>query len=199
MRRGALPRLRSHLRDEISKAIEGQGVPRALARRFAFQIAVKCESGEWGDRAVWIAIGASLREEIAQLKDRDGLSDRQIATVLPKLSAPQVKAFLDELGKADRTIARTILNAALEAADPLATGRRFLSEYRNVAGQLAAIDPNVARTIANAAFTARAPREQALALFGRFAKVIPAYKEIRRGVSSASPPGGARVPRTRPA
>jgi hypothetical protein len=191
--------LRIHLRDEIAKAIEGQGVPRTLARRFAFQIAVKCESGEWGDRIVWIAIGAILREEIAQLKDCAGLSDRQIATVLPKLSARQVEVFLEELGKADRTIARTILNAALDAADPLTAGRRFLAEYRSVAGELEAIDPNVARTIANAAFMARAPREKAFDLFGRFAKVIQAYKEVRRGISPTSPSGGARVPRRRPA
>ena len=148
---------------------------------------------------MWIAVGAILREEIVQLKGRAGLSDRQIATVLPKLSAHQVDVFLEELGKADRTIARTILNAALEAADPLAAGRRFLAEYHSVAGALEAIDPNVARTIANAAFMARAPREKALDLFGRFAKVIQAYKEVRRAMSPASPPGGARIPRRRPA
>jgi hypothetical protein len=199
MRRGGLPRLRVHLRDEVAKAIEGQGVPRTLARRFAFQIALKCGSGEWGDRTVWIAIGAILREEIVQLKDRAGLSDRQIATILPKLSARQVEVFVEELAQADRAIARTILNAALEAADPLTAGRRFLAEYHSVAGQLEAIDPKVARTIANAAFAARAPREKALDLFGRFAKVIQAYKEVRRAMSLASPPGGARIPRRRPA
>jgi hypothetical protein len=170
MRRGGLPRLRIHLRDEVAKTIEGQGVPRTLARRFAFQIAVKSESDEWGDRTVWIAIGAILREEIVQLQGRADLSDRQIATVLPKLSPHQVEGFLDELGQADRTIARTILNAALEAADPLAAGRRFLAEYRSVAGQLErSIRKSRARL--RTPRLRRAPREKARGLFGRFAKI----------------------------
>ena len=199
MRRGALPRLRAHVKDEIAKAIEAQGIARALARRLAFQMAVKLDSDEWGDRAVWIAIGQLLREEVARLSDHVGLSDRQIDTVLPKLSAKQVEEFVAELAQTDRTIARTILNAALEAADPLVAGRRYLEEYFRVAGELEMIEPSVARTVANAAFSARAPREKAVDLFRRFSEIAEAYKGVRRTKRLTSHPGDTHVPRRRPA
>jgi hypothetical protein len=199
MRRGALPRLRVHLKDEIAKAIEGQGVSAGLARRFAAQIARKSESGGWGDRAVWMAIGETLRQEVARLRDRTGLSDRQIETVLPKLSARQVEQFIEELAATDRRIARTIFNAALDAADPLTAGRRYLEEYCRVAGQLQTIEPKVARTVANAAFTARAPREKAIDLFSRFSEIVEAYKDVRRARPLSLHSGGARVSRKRPA
>ena len=64
----------------------------------------------------------------------------------PKLSARDAGTFLDELRAADRRIARTIFNAALQAAEPLETGRRYLSEYQGVAEQLQAVEPRVART-----------------------------------------------------
>jgi hypothetical protein len=199
MRRGALPRLWVHLKDEIAKAIEGQGVSAGLARRFAAQIARKSGSGEWGDRAVWIAIGVTLRQEVARLRDRTGLSDRQIETVLPKLSARQVEQFIEELATTDRRIARTIFNAALDAADPLTAGRRYLEEYCRVAGQLQTIEPKVARTVANAAFTARAPREKAIDLFSRFSEIVESYKDVRRARPLSLHSGGVRVPRKRPA
>jgi hypothetical protein len=197
MRRGALPRLRAHVKDEIAKAIEEQGVSTPLARRVALQIALKCESDEWGDRAVWIALGQILGEEVARLRDRTGLSDRQIDTVLPKLSAKQIEEFVAELAQTDRAIARTIFNAALDAADPLTAGRRFLEEYCSVAGELRAIEPGVARTVANAAFSARAPREKAIDLSRRFAEIVEAYKDVRRAKRPASDADGVPVPRTR--
>src|SRR5262249_21300559 len=80
MSRGARPRLRGHVKGEIAKAIEEQGVSTPLARRVALQIALKCESDEWGDRAVWTAIGQLLAEEAMRLRERSGLSDRQIDT-----------------------------------------------------------------------------------------------------------------------
>jgi hypothetical protein len=199
MRRGALPRLRAHVKDEIAKAIEEQGVSTTLARRLAFQIAVKLDAHEWGDRHVWSAIGQLLHEEVARLRDHTGLSDRQIETVLPKLSARQVEEFVAELARTDRAIARTIFNAALEAADPLTAGRRYLEEYLRVLGELETIDPSVARTVANAAFSARAPREKAIDLFYRFAEIVEAYKDVRRASRPASRGGVARVPRSRPA
>ena len=128
MRRGALPRLRAHLKDEIASTIKAQGVSLTLARRLALQMAVKLEPEEWGDRRLWIAVGGVLREEAARLEHHVGLSDRQIDTALPKLSAKQVEQFVRELGKTDRTIVRTILNAAIDAADPLTAGRRLLQD-----------------------------------------------------------------------
>jgi hypothetical protein len=191
--------LRAHVKDEIAKAIEEQGVSTTLARRVALQIALKCESEEWGDRTVWIAMGQLLEEEVTRLRDRDGLSDRQIDTVLPKLSAKQIEEFVAELAQTDRAIARTIFNAALDAADPLTAGRRFLEEYCSVAGELRAIEPGVARTVANAAFSARAPREKAIDLSRRFAEIIEAYKGVRRAKRPASDAEGVPVPRTRQA
>jgi hypothetical protein len=191
--------LRAHVKDEIAKAIEEQGVSTTLSRRVAMQIALKCESDEWGDRAVWVAMGEMLEEEAARLRDRSGLSDRQIDTVLPKLSAKQIEEFVAELAQTDRAIARTIFNAALDAADPLTAGRRFLEEYCSVAGELSSIEPGVARTVANAAFSARAPREKAIDLSRRFAEIVEAYKDVRRAKRPASDADGARVPRTRPA
>jgi hypothetical protein len=191
--------LRAHVKDEIAKAIEEQGVSTTLARRVAMQIALKCESEEWGDRTVWIAMGQLLGEEVTRLRDRTGLSDRQIDTVLPKLSAKQIEEFVAELAQTDRAIARTIFNAALDAADPLTAGRRFLEEYCSVAGELRAIEPGVARTVANAAFSARAPREKAMDLSRRFAEIVEAYKDVRRAMRPASDADGVPVPRTRPA
>ena len=200
MRRGALPRLRAHVKDEIAKALEEQGVSTTLARRVGLQIVLKCESGEWGDRTVWIAMGQMLGEDAARLREHTGLSDRQIDTVLPKLSAKQVEDFVAELAQTDRAIARTIFNAALDAADPLTAGRRFLEEYCSVAGELRTIEPGVARTVANAAFSARAPREKAIDLSRRFAEIVEAYKDVRRAKRPASQADDdAPVPRTRPA
>jgi len=191
--------LRAHVKDEIAKAIEAQGIATALARRFAFQMAVKLGPEEWGDRAVWIATGQLLYEEVGRLSDHVGLSNRQIDTVLPKLSAKQVEEFVAELAQTDRTIARTILNAALEAAEPLAAGRRYLDEYFRVAGELEMIEPGVARTVANAAFSARVPREKAIELFRRFSEIAEAYKGVRRTKRLTSHPGEVRVPKKRPA
>ena len=49
-----------------------------------------------------------------------------MVVALPKLSAKQIEDFFAELKASDASIARTILNAALDAADPLTTGRRYL-------------------------------------------------------------------------
>src|SRR5262249_10817146 len=128
-----------------------------------------------------------------------GLSDRQIDTALPKLSAKQIEAFVAELAQTDRAIARTILNAAFDAADPLTTGRRYLEEYLRVVAELEAIEPGVARTVANAAFSARDPRGKAFDLFQRFSEIVEAYKDIRRARRLRSYAADARVARKRPA
>jgi hypothetical protein len=135
--------------------------------------------------AILGAIGQILSREVARLKVRVGLADRQIAEVLPKLSASGVEEFLEELRSTDRRIARTILNAALQAARPLATGRRYLAEYRGVAEQLQRIDPTVARTLANASFTASTPRRKAMEHFKHIAEVSAAFARLaEHGVES---------------
>jgi len=177
MRRGALSERKSERRAEISAALEAQELPAALAQRMAFQFVFKFRDDELGDHAVWRAAGGILRQETARLRHHVGLGDRQIIKVLPKLSARQVEEFLGELTAADRRIARTIFDAAIEAARPVETGRRYLAEYSAVAQQLHAIDPSVARTLANACFKAGAPRRKAMEHFKRFAKLLKKFED----------------------
>ena len=176
MRRGALSERKVERRTEIAAALEAQELPAALAQRVAFQFVFKLHDDELGDHAVWRAAGQILRQEMARLEHHLGLGDRQIICVLPKLSARQVEEFLDELVAADRRIARTIFDAAIEAAHPVATGRRYLTEYQAVAQELHAIDPSVARTLANACFKAGAPRRKAMEHFKDFARLLKKFE-----------------------
>jgi hypothetical protein len=177
MRRGALSGHKIERRGEIAAALEAQGLPAELARRVAFQFVFKFRDDELGDHGVWRAAGQILRQERARLQNSIGLVDRQIVCVMPKLSARQIEDFLDELRAADRRIARTIFNAAVESAHPIAAGRRYLKEYLAVAQQLHAVDPSVARTLANACFTAGAPRRKAMDHFKRFARLLRKFED----------------------
>jgi hypothetical protein len=180
MRRGALSKRMRLIRDAMSGVIAGQGVLPALSQRVAFQLAFKFHARELGGPDVWAAIGRTLRQETAWLQERIGLADVQVAIVLPKLSATQLLDFLEELTRADRRIARTILNAAVDAADPLMAGRHYLAEYRLVARQLRAIDPTLARTVANATFTAGMPLSKAIERLGRLSRTSHRGTEIHR-------------------
>jgi hypothetical protein len=177
MSRGALTERAWEIRSEIATALAAEGVPGPLARRVAFQLASKFRPRELEDVAVWRAIGHLLQAEIACLKQRAGLGERRIATALPKLSADHIVEFLDELTKADRRIARTILHAAVNASDPLAAGRRYLAEYRLVARQLQAIDPAMARTVAAATFAANVPLSKAMEHMQRFSSLVTKHQE----------------------
>ncbi len=86
-------------------------------------------------------------------------------------SAKQIEDFYAELKTTDASIARTILNAALDAADPLTTGRRYLIEFYAVVKLFQRLDPGIARTFANATFMAHAPHAKAMAHFERFAQL----------------------------
>ncbi len=177
MRRGALSGKKSARRAEIAAALAAQDVPAALAQRMAFQIVSKFRDDDLGDHAVWRAAGQILRQEVARLRHHVGLVERQIIRVLPKLSARQVEDFLSELTSADRRIARTIFDAAIEAAHPVVAGRRYLAEYQAVAQQLQAIDPSVARTLANVCFKAGAPRRKAREHFKQFARLLRKFED----------------------
>ena len=177
MRRGALSAQKAERRSEVAAALAAQGLPAALARRIAFQFVFKFTDEELGDHSVWRAAGQILRQEMARLRHHVGLGDGQIIRVLPKLSARQVEEFLDELVAADRRIARTMFDAAIEAAHPVETGRRYLAEYRAVAEQVRAIDPRVAHTLANACFKAGAPRRKAIEHFKRFARILSKFED----------------------
>ena len=189
LRRGSIPKGRMRLKHEMSSAVEAEGVPAALAQRIAFQLVFKFTDAELGDRDVWTALGRQLQQETSRLRTYVGLVDRQIVTALLKVSASQVEEFMEELRTADRAIARTILNAALEAAEPLAAGRRYLAAYRDVTRQLETIDPTVARTLANATFTTGAPGKKAVELLERFAALMrrfDAEPDFARIVSKAT-------------
>ena len=177
MRRGALTTLKRRRRHDIAAALAAQDLPAALASRLAFQFVFKIRDDELGDHAVWRAAGKILWQEIARLRHHVGLGERQIVRVLPKLSPRQVEDLLDELTAADRRIARTIFDAAIEAANPVAAARRYLSEYQAVAQQLQAYDPSVARTLANACFKAGAPRRKALEHFKEFARLLRTFED----------------------
>ena len=196
MRRGAITDDQRRLNNEIARTIEALGTPAPLARRIAFQLVIKFDAAELADPAVWGAVGRLLEHEVEQLKVQVGLAERQIAAVLPKLSARQVEDFFNELQAADRRIARTILNAALQAAEPLAAGRRYLAEYRRVATQLSALDPGIARTLANATFTAGSPRSKALEHIQRFTDLMRKAPDTAIMATLASSGMEAHIART---
>ena len=177
MRRGALSKPARQLRADMARTLATGGVPDLLAQRVAFQLVIKIGPEELRDAIVWRAVAVVLLDEMAVLTDRVGLAARQITTVLPKLSADQLERFLNELMRADRKIARTVLDAAIDAADPVVTGRRYLAEYRLVARQLRAIEPTIARTLANATFTAGMPLSKAMEHLQKFLTSIAKQKD----------------------
>ena len=162
MRRGALSTRAGRTRAAIADTLAAAGVPGDLARRIAFQLAFKFHQRDLEGVVVWEAMGGVLRNEIDRLRTRARLPEHNIIKVLPKLSARDLEDFLAELTSADRRIARTILDAAIDAADPLAAGRRYLAEYRLVARRVHEIDPSMARTLANATFASSVPLRKAM-------------------------------------
>jgi hypothetical protein len=148
-----------------------------LAERIARQLVFKFDTAALGDRSTWRAMGELLRREAERLQTQLGLVERQIVVALPKLSAKQIEDLLEELQARDATIARTVLNAALDAADPLTAARRYLAEFHGVVDQLKSVDPGVARTLANATFMAHAPREKAMCHFKRFAELMLRFRD----------------------
>ena len=178
MVRGRLDETKRMLRGLVETTLAEQGVLPRLAARMSLQLVLKFGTRELGDQTTWRAIGEQLRRETEYLKATVGLVERQIIVGLPKLSADQIEGFLvEELNSKDPTIARTVLNVALDAADPLSAGRRYLREYRRVAKQLKAIDPDIARTVANATFMARVPRMKAMHHFKHFADLFMKFRD----------------------
>jgi hypothetical protein len=177
MRRGAVPRAAVPLRREISRTIAGRDVPHVLAHRIALQLTLKFHRRDLFAEAEWRAIGDVLRSEIDALKHRLDMSDQRIIAALPKLSASQILEFLDELMRAERKIARTILHAAVNTSEPIATGRRYLAEYRLVVRQLKGVDPTMARTVAAASFSAEAPLAKAMEHLERFSALMKKYQD----------------------
>jgi hypothetical protein len=175
---GRLRDAKAALRWNIARTIEDGGVvPQRLADRIAFQLVFKLGPAAVGDVRTWRALGVLLRRDVDRLKNHVGLVERQIVVALPKLSAEQIEDLLEELRAADPTIARTILNTALDAADPVTGARRYLAEFHAVVRELRNIDPGIARTFANATFMAHAPREKAMSHLKRFADLMTRFRD----------------------
>jgi len=153
-----------------------RGVPARLANRIAFQLVVKCEPAHLGSLTTWQGMGDQVHTEVERLRQL-GLVDRQIVVALPKLAATEVEALLEELRAQDPTIARTILNVALDAAEPVPAAQRYLREFHRVVAQLKAHDPSIARTIANATFMARKPTRTATLHYKRFAQLFSTFHD----------------------
>jgi hypothetical protein len=171
-----LAKPRRILREAIDSAIHREGVPERLAARISRQLVIKFEPRDLGGVSTWRGMGQLLREEIDRLQNNLHFVERQLIVALPKLSAKQIEDFFAELKASHATIARTILNAALDAADPFTTGRRYLAEFHAVVKQLQRVDHGVARTFANATFMAHTPRAKAMAHFERFAKLMMRFR-----------------------
>jgi len=177
MSRGSrLSTSKAGLQDQITGTIDTHDLPPRLAKRVAFQLLLKFDPSDLGDSAVWHAIGQRLHQEVRRLRADIGLVDRQIVVALPKLSPDRIERLLEELQATDPRIARTILNAALDAAKPQAAARRYLDEFHAVVEQLKTIDPDIARTVANATFMARVPHAKAIAHFKQFAEIAIRFK-----------------------
>lgn len=190
MSRGSrLTAQRRLLQEEIAASIESQEVPARLAWRIAFQLILKCDFTELRERAVWLAIGQLLKAEIRRLRAGLGLVDRQIVVVLPKLSPDRIEDLFEELRAADPRIARTIMNAALDAAEPISMSRRYLAEFQRLTEALKIIDPGIARTLANGTFMARVPHQKAIGHLGRFTELVSEFQgdvECARTVARAA-------------
>jgi hypothetical protein len=176
MRLGRLREPKRLLRDHIASAMTDRGVPARLANRIAFQLVLKCEPAHLGSLTTWQAMGDQVRAEVEDLRQL-GLVDRQIIVALPKLAATQVGDLLEQLRVKDPTIARTILNAAVDAAEPVAAAQRYLREFHQVVAQLKTLDPSIARTIANATFMARVPTRTATVHYKRFAQLFSTFHD----------------------
>lgn len=176
MTRGRLIESKRLLGDHIASTMIDRGVPARLANRIAFQLVLKCEAADLGSLTTWQAMGDQVRAEVEHLRQL-GLVDRQIIVALPKLAATQLEALLEELRAEDPTVARTILNVALDAAEPARAAQRYLREFHRVVAQLKTVDPSIARTIANASFMARVPTRTATVHYKRFAELFSTFHD----------------------
>jgi hypothetical protein len=174
--RGRIPERKEGLFGPVFRAIEAEGVPTKLAFRVAYQLLRKFELRDLGGVATWRGIGKLLRSEVDRLVSHLGFTERQ-TVVLGKLSALQVEALYQELRAMDRKVARTILNAAIGAADPMAAARACAAEFFRVVVELKSIDVRIARTVASAVVNARDPGRRAQDFVQRFAELLMAFRD----------------------
>lgn len=125
----------------VERSTDHASVDPRLAHRLARQFLCKCDGIAGEGRAVWREIGRIARTEVERLRDHVGLADRQVVLNVPQPSAAQVESLLNDLRRQDPAIARTLLNVALDAVEPIGAADRYLTEYRTVLRQLSDVDP----------------------------------------------------------
>ena len=162
-------------RDAIRAALELKGVLPRLARRVALQLVLKIDIGALGGPETWRAMGSQLVHETEWLRSNLGLVDRQIIVALPKLAPVDIQALLDSLTRREPSVARTILNASLDASVPREVAERYLEEYRRVVASLSHVEPSLARTMANATFMARRPTQKAKHYLQHFDELVTEF------------------------
>jgi hypothetical protein len=177
LRGGRISEHKQALRNRIADAIERCGVLPRLAQRVAFQLVLKVDAVALADPATCAALGRQLQRETEELRSALKMVERQIVVALPKMSADQVKRLHEELQACDPTIARTILNAALDAAEPAPAASGYLTEFHRVVRELKNLDPSIARTVANATFMAHSPRERPLDHLRQFAELAERFED----------------------
>src|SRR5207247_9263440 len=156
----------------IVHVMESAGFLPRLSERLALQFVYKFEATDLGDETTWRAIGQIVREETEYVRTRVGLSDKQIIKLLPKISAQGVERLFKELMAANPQVARTMINATVDAADPIIAARKYLQTYTAIVEELRELDPTVARTLANAAFKMRQPSKAARNYLRQFRQLL---------------------------
>ena len=184
--------------EAITAALEAEGVLPKLARKLAMQLVLKVDLRALGDRHTWRAIGTQVAEEAEHLRSSLALVDRQIIVALPKLAPAAIEALLVSLTRREPTVARTILNAALDASVPADAAERYLEEYRCVVASLSHLEPTLARTMANATFMARRPTQKAKHHLRHFDQLVTEFGETETSIRTLAREA-CRAPRPRAA
>jgi hypothetical protein len=176
LRGGRSVEARRLLKAQIEGAMIDHGVPERLAARLAFQLVLKCPTKQLGDAAVWDAIGRQVQDELDQLRQRLGLTDRLLTVGVPKLSADDIERLFDEMRGVDARYGRTLAEAALDGAEPWAMARRYGKALTDAVRRLTSKNPRVARTLAAAAFRSRHPLANAFEYLGRFDTLVQEFE-----------------------
>jgi hypothetical protein len=176
IRGGRFDERRRILKAHLETTIEAQGVGPRIAARIARQLVLKFQPNALGDASVWMVVGRLVRNDIVQLQQGLRLPDRLIAVAVPKLSVEQIEHLFRELRSVDAKLGRTLAEAALEAADPVAMGRRYARAFTTAVERLAKVDPRIARTLAAVAFRSRHPVGTALTHLRQFHMLVNEFE-----------------------
>jgi hypothetical protein len=178
MRVGSIKKALEPEVEKIHVALEQNGVPSTLARRMARQIIFKLGRQEGERHLIWEALSDALLHEMQSLREMQ-LRESQIILILPKMSAADVQALSEQLRREDAEIARTILQEAFSAANPVDSAAVYLANYKQVLAHLEGTAyGEIARMVANASFIAPDPIQQAERCIARYQKVLLHLKAL---------------------